>query len=262
MSDTTVPPTQPGNPLAMSSADDLIVADGLVKYYGDFVAVDGASFSVPKGSITAFLGPNGAGKSTIMKMLTGFLAPTSGRAMIAGYDMDSQRLQASRILGYLPENGPLYPEMTPSSFLDFIADARGMRGAERKSAIERVVQQCSLAEVWHKSIRKLSKGFRQRVGLAQALLHDPQVLILDEPTSGLDPNQILLVRELVRGFGATKTVLLSTHILQEVEAMADRVVMINEGRLVFTGTPQELVGDATLEQRFHALTGAAEGASR
>ncbi|TVR08610.1 MAG: ATP-binding cassette domain-containing protein, partial [Planctomycetota bacterium] len=234
---------------------DPIVADGLVKHYGDFVAVAEASFSVPRGSITAFLGPNGAGKSTIMKMLTGFLAPTAGRALIAGYDMDEQRLQASRFLGYLPENGPLYPEMTPSSFLGFICDARSLRGGERRAAIERVVERCRLADVWHKPIHKLSKGFRQRVGLAQAIIHDPAVLILDEPTSGLDPNQILLVRELVRGFAGEKTVLLSTHILQEVQAMADSVVMISEGRLVFTGAPQELAADDGMEARFHALTG-------
>ena len=192
-----------------------------------------------------------------MKMLTGFLAPTSGRAMIAGKDMEHHRLEASRHLGYLPENGPLYPEMTPSSFLRFVADTRGLRGAERKAAIERVADQCSLTEVWHKSIRKLSKGFRQRVGLAQALIHDPEVLILDEPTSGLDPNQILLVRDLVRSFGSNKTVLLSTHILQEVEAMADAVVMINEGRIVYQGSPQDLVGDGSMEQRFYELTGSA-----
>ncbi|TVR44699.1 MAG: ABC transporter ATP-binding protein [Planctomycetota bacterium] len=232
-----------------------IIADKLVKYYGDFIAVAEASFAVPKGSVTAFLGPNGAGKSTIMKMLTGFLAPTSGRAVIAGYDMDEQRLEASHQLGYLPENGPLYPEMTPASFLNFVADARGLRGSARKQAIERVIEQCRLAEVWHKSIRKLSKGFRQRVGLAQAIIHDPAVLILDEPTSGLDPNQIQLVRDLVRSFAGHKTVLLSTHILQEVAAMADAVVMISEGRLVFSGTPAELGSGPSLEQRFHELTG-------
>ena len=240
---------------AQTTSDDLIIADGLVKHYGEFVAVHEASFRVPRGSVTAFLGPNGAGKSTIMKMLTGFLAPSKGKAFIAGFDMEFHRLEASKKLGYLPENGPLYPEMTPSSFLNFVADARGLRGAERKSAIERVTDQCSLSEVWHKSIRKLSKGFRQRVGLAQALIHDPEVLILDEPTSGLDPNQILLVRDLVRRFGSSKTVLLSTHILQEVEAMADAVVMINEGRLVYQGSPQELVGEQSMEQRFYELTG-------
>lgn len=239
----------------LSQPDDLIIADGLVKHYGEFIAVHEASFRVKRGSVTAFLGPNGAGKSTIMKMLTGFLAPTHGKAFIAGMDMEFQRLEASKQLGYLPENGPLYPDMTPSSFLNFIADARSLRGAERKAAIERVATQCSLSEVWHKSIRKLSKGFRQRVGLAQALIHDPDVLILDEPTSGLDPNQILLVRDLVRSFGNSKTVLLSTHILQEVEAMADSVVMINEGKLVYQGSPQELVGDGRMEDRFYELTG-------
>lgn len=258
MSDTTTPPnSEAPSAAAAATAAAPIIADGLTKHYGQFVAVSDARFSVAQGSVTAFLGPNGAGKSTIMKMLTGFLAPTAGRALIDGFDMDEQRLEASQRLGYLPENGPLYPEMTPSAFLNFVADARGLRGGERTAAIDRVVQQCQLAEVWHKSIRKLSKGFRQRVGLAQAIIHDPQVLILDEPTSGLDPNQILLVRDLVRGFSQNKTVLLSTHILQEVEAMADRVVMINEGRLVFSGTPGELIGGSSLEQRFHELTGAA-----
>lgn len=247
-------PAAPAAPPLPAANSDPIQAEGLSKRYGSFTAVHEATFSVPKGSVTAFLGPNGAGKSTIMKMLTGFLAPSSGTARIAGYDMDSQRLPASERLGYLPENGPLYPEMTPSAFLGFVCDTRGLSGDTRRAALERVIEQCRLAEVWHKPIRKLSKGFRQRVGLAQAILHDPEVLILDEPTSGLDPNQILLVRELVRGFASNKTVLLSTHILQEVQAMADRVVMISEGRLVFNGTPDELTSGGNIEQRFHQLT--------
>jgi ABC-2 type transport system ATP-binding protein len=194
-----------------------------------------------------------------MKILTGFLAPSAGRAWIAGHDMDSERLEASRLLGYLPENGPLYPDMTPATYLRFSGEVRGMSGTRLKEALDRVAASCRIDEVWHKPVRKLSKGFRQRLGLAQAILHDPQVLILDEPTSGLDPNQIQLVRELVRDLakpksGEPKTVLLSTHILQEVEAMADRVLLISEGRLVFQGTPAELAGGKSIEARFRELT--------
>jgi len=232
----------------------LIEAVGLCKYYGNFTAIRDVSFSVARGSITAFLGPNGAGKSTTMKVLTGFLAPSSGTARIAGIDVDVDRIAASRVLGYLPENGPLYTDMTPAEYLEYSGRLRGMSGPVLRQALDRVADNCRVGEVWHKTIRKLSKGFRQRVGLAQAILHDPQVLILDEPTSGLDPNQILLVRELVRSLAKDKTVLLSTHILQEVGAMADRVVLINEGAVVFQGTPAELAGDKTIEQRFHELT--------
>lgn len=231
-----------------------IQAHGLCKYYGEFTAVHEVSFAVQRGAITAFLGPNGAGKSTTIKMLTGALRPSVGSAVLAGFDVAEQRIEASRQLGYLPENGPLYQEMTPSAFLRFVGRARGMRAADLKRAMERVAEACRLAEVWTKPIRKLSKGFRQRVGLAQAILHDPSVLILDEPTSGLDPNQIRLVRDLIRDLASEKTVLLSTHILQEVEAMADHVLMLSAGRLVYDGTPQELAGDDGLEQRFYHLT--------
>jgi len=239
----------------MTESDQpLIEAVGLSKYYGNFTAIKNVSFSVARGSITAFLGPNGAGKSTTMKVLTGFLAPSSGTARIAGIDVDVDRIAASRMLGYLPENGPLYTDMTPAEYLEYSGRLRGMSGAALRSAMDKVADSCRVGEVWHKTIRKLSKGFRQRVGLAQAILHDPRVLILDEPTSGLDPNQILLVRDLVRSLAKDKTVLLSTHILQEVGAMADRVVLINEGSVVFQGTPSELAGDKTIEQRFHELT--------
>ncbi len=242
---TTPPPATP---------DALIQAQGLYKYYGDFTAVADVTFSVQRGSVTAFLGPNGAGKSTTMKILTGFLAPSAGRALIAGFDMDTQRIEASRLLGYLPENGPLYPDMTPGGYLRFIGESRGMSGSQLRGALDRVAASCRIEEVWHKTIRKLSKGFRQRVCLGQAILHDPQVLILDEPTSGLDPNQIHLVRDLVRSLAKEKTVLLSTHILQEVEAMADNVVLISEGRVQFSGTPKELAGTSTIEERFRELT--------
>ena len=243
-------------PAPQSAASDApaIQADGLCKYYGQFTAIEGVSFTVPKGSITAFLGPNGAGKSTTMKILTGFLSPSAGTASIGGHPVATDRMAASRILGYLPENGPLYQDMSPSSFLRFCGQVRGLSSEALDRDLDRVVQACQLQEVWHKSIGKLSKGFRQRVGLAQAILHNPEVLILDEPTSGLDPNQILVVRDLIRSLAKEKTVLLSTHILQEVEAMADNVVMISEGKVVFTGSPDELRGDKTLEQRFHELT--------
>ena len=239
----------------MTDSDQpLIEAVGLCKYYGNFTAIKNVNFSVARGSITAFLGPNGAGKSTTMKILTGFLAPSSGTARIAGIDVDVDRIEASRQLGYLPENGPLYTDMTPAEYLDYSGRLRGMSGPTLRNALDKVAESCRVGEVWHKTIRKLSKGFRQRVGLAQAILHDPRVLILDEPTSGLDPNQILLVRDLVRSLAKDKTVLLSTHILQEVGAMADRVVLINEGGVVFQGTPAELAGDKTIEQRFYDLT--------
>ena len=191
-----------------------------------------------------------------MKMLTGYLSPSEGSARIAGYDMNSDRVAGSRLLGYLPEKGPLYPDMTPHSSLDFFAEARGMGKKLKKDRIAKAVEICSLSSVIYKPISKLSKGYRQRVGMAQALIHEPEVLILDEPTSGLDPNQIRGVRETMRRLGETKTILLSTHILQEVNAMASRVIMINEGRLVYDGPLDEL--DPTkkgLDNVFADLTG-------
>jgi ABC-2 type transport system ATP-binding protein len=240
---------------ARSSSDAMIEADGLCKYYGSFIATEEISFAVPRGQIVAFLGPNGAGKSTTMKMLTGYLAPSAGTARIAGYDMASQRLEGAKHLGYLPENGPLYPDMTPRSLLEFFADARGLTGTRRAERIEAVLTQCELGSVIGKAIGKLSKGYRQRVGMAQVLLHEPDVLILDEPTSGLDPNQIRGVRETIRRLGERKTILLSTHILQEVDALADRVILISEGRMRFDGTPGELRrGGQGIDERFHELT--------
>lgn len=232
-----------------------IRADAVSKIYGGFAALSEVSFEVRRGTVCAFLGPNGAGKSTSMRILTGYLSPTKGRAEVLGHDpsIAEQRRTLARTLGYLPESGPLYREMTPFESLSFFADIRAVPSPLR--AIERVVEQCAVTEVLHKPIYKLSKGFRQRVGMAQALLHDPEVLILDEPTSGLDPLQIREVRALIRKLGEEKTVLLSTHILQEVEAMASEVVMIAEGRIVFTGTLGELKAEATLEQRFLELAG-------
>ncbi|HEY6563923.1 MAG TPA: ATP-binding cassette domain-containing protein, partial [Pirellulaceae bacterium] len=192
---------------------------------------------------------------TTMKLLTGYLAPSEGKARVAGFDMATQRIEASRKLGYLPENGPLYPDMTPSSLLNFFADARGMDLARKRTRIEYVVDLCKLGSVFQKPIGKLSKGFRQRVGMAQALLHEPEVLIMDEPTAGLDPNQIREVRETLLRLGKQRTILLSTHILQEVDAIASRAVLIHEGRLVYDGPIRELTADGrSLDEAFRELT--------
>jgi ABC-2 type transport system ATP-binding protein len=233
----------------------MIEAVGLSKYFGEFAAVNNVTFSIPRGQIVAFLGPNGAGKSTTMRLLTGYLSPSAGVARIAGHDMRSDRQAGAKHLGYLPENGPLYPDMTPRSLLEFFAEARGLDPASRHRRIDSVIHLCALESVVGKAIGKLSRGFRQRVGMAQVLLHEPDVLILDEPTAGLDPNQIREVRQTIRKLGREKTVLLSTHILQEVHAMADRVLLINDGRLIFDGTPKDMQQNtASLDDRFAQLT--------
>jgi len=233
----------------------MIEAIGLSKFYGPFAATRDVTFSVGEGELVAFLGPNCAGKSTKMKMWTWYIAPSEGQARIAGHDMMSDRIEGSKRLGYLPENGPLYPDMTPLAMLDFFGDARGMNAAYKKERIEAVVDICDLSTVLYKPVSKLSKGFKQRVGMAQALLHEPDVLIMDEPTAGLDPNQIRGVRATLKRLSQTKTILLSTHILQEVEAMADRVVMINEGRLVYDGPVKGLREyGPELDDAFHKLT--------
>jgi ABC-2 type transport system ATP-binding protein len=240
----------------------MIEASGLSKYYGPFVAIKDVTFSIPEGQIVSFLGPNGAGKSTTMKILAGYLAASAGTARIAGFDMTVERLQGARALGYLPENGPLYNDMTPLELLTFFGQARELEPARMKNRIDVVVQQCALKAVLEKPIGKLSRGYRQRVGLAQALLHDPAVLIMDEPTAGLDPNQIRDFRENIKVLGKTKTVLISTHILQEVEAVADRVILIHDGRILFDGTPFALREGGSLEQTFYRLTGASGDAAR
>lgn len=241
--------------MADKSSKTMIEANGLSKFYGSFVAIKDVSFSIPEGQITAFLGPNGAGKSTTMKILTGFLAPSEGRATIAGHDVLTDRLQAAKRLGYLPENGPLYLDMTPLELLQFFGEARGMTEDVLDKRVKAVTKQCALQQVLEKPIGKLSRGYRQRVGLAQALLHDPDVLIMDEPTSGLDPNQIRDFRDNIKELGKSKTILLSTHILQEVEAVADHVVFINEGKLVYNGPIAELRESGSLEKPFYRLTG-------
>lgn len=237
-----------------SSAQGMIEAEGLCKFYGSFAAVHDVTFSVPQRQVCAFLGPNGAGKSTTMKLLTGFLAPTRGTVRIAGHNMHTDRIAGSEHIGYLPENGPLYDEMTPKGALAYLARARGLSAAKRRERTAFVVEKCNLQEVFNKPISKLSRGFRQRVGMAQALLHDPDVLIFDEPTSGLDPNQLVGIRQLIRELGESKTVLLSTHILQEVEILCSRVILIDEGKIVFDGPIDEMGQRAEMERKFHQLT--------
>ena len=237
-----------------ASSKTMIEACGLTKYYGPFVATDNISFSIPEGQIVAFLGPNGAGKTTTMKMLTGYLAPSAGSARIAGLDVHKERIAASKRLGYLPENGPLYLDMTPLELLEFLGEAREIDPTTLKRRIANVRDLCALHEVLEKPISKLSRGLRQRVGLAQALLHDPDVLIMDEPTAGLDPNQIRHFRNNIKQLGRDKTILISTHILQEVAAIADHVLFVHNGRLVFEGTADELKEGGSLEEPFYRLT--------
>jgi ABC-2 type transport system ATP-binding protein len=221
----------------------VIQAVDLRKNYGETEAVRGVSFEVQPGDILGLLGPNGAGKTTIMKILTGYHFPDGGKALVDGIDVTEDPLAVKRVLGYLPESAPLYPDMTPAEYLSFIADSRGLEGPARKAAVEKSVEACGLTSVWGKPVEQLSKGFRQRLGLAQAILHDPGVLILDEPTTGLDPNQILEIRALIRELGKEKTVILSTHILQEVEAVCSKVVILNEGLVAAQGAPDE-IGEA------------------
>jgi ABC-2 type transport system ATP-binding protein len=247
-------PSQAGSE---SKNELMIEAKKLSKFYGGFAACRDVTFSVPRGQVAAFLGPNGAGKSTTMKMLTGYLAPSEGEAHIGQHDMSMDRIAACNLIGYLPENGPLYLEMTPEGLLRYFGEARGMSAGKLDHRLQYVSDKCSLLDVWRKPIGKLSRGYRQRVGMAQALLHDPEVLILDEPTSGLDPNQVHQVRELIRGLGETKTILLSTHILQEVRAVCSRVILIHEGSIVFDGNVKEMgATDEAMEEHFRKLTAA------
>ena len=225
----------------------MIVIDQLVKRFGPFTAVDGISFSVARGEVLGFLGPNGAGKSTTMKMVTGFLAPTSGAVQICGRSIESDALEAQKLIGYLPEGAPAYPDMTPREFLNFIADIRGLKGVERAGAIERAVAVTEIIGVMEQTIDTLSKGFRRRVGLAQAILHNPPVLIMDEPTDGLDPNQKFAVRRLIEDISPDKAIIISTHILEEVDAICSRALIIDRGRVVADGTPAELLA----RSRYH-----------
>ena len=218
----------------------MIEIKNLTKRFAQHTAVDDLSFSVKPGEVLGFLGPNGAGKSTTMKMLTGFLAPTSGSASILGFDIQKDTLKAQRQIGYLPEGAPCYGDMTVRSFLEFIAEVRGFKGAEKRERVAKAVAQVELDAVLEQSIETLSKGFKRRVGLAQAILHDPKVLILDEPTDGLDPNQKHQVRKLIQSLAHDKIVIISTHILEEVSAVCTRAVVIAHGKLLADGTPLEL----------------------
>ena len=230
----------------------LIEATGLEKRFGDIVAVDGISLEVKKGEVLGFLGPNGAGKSTTMRMLTGFLAPDAGAARIAGFDVFAEPMQAKRMLGYLPEGRPLYGDMTVAAFLNFIAEIRGFDREEARRRVAAAVEKTELERVLEQRIETLSKGFKRRVGLAQAILHDPQVLILDEPTDGLDPNQKHDVRKLIAEMAADKAIIISTHILEEVEAVCTRAVIIARGRIVADGTAEDLMRRSRLSQRGRA----------
>ncbi|HZZ19928.1 MAG TPA: ATP-binding cassette domain-containing protein [Opitutaceae bacterium] len=236
----------------------MIDVKGLVKTYGSKRAVDGVSFSVKRGEILGFLGPNGAGKSTTMKMITGFIRPDSGTASVDGIDVLKDPVAVKRKLGYLPESAPAYPEMTVVEFLGFIAEIRGFREPKvLRAQVERAVALTQLTSVGHQTIETLSKGYKQRVGFAQALLHDPPVLILDEPTDGLDPNQKNEVRTLIRSMAVEKAVILSTHILEEVEAICTRVVIISEGKIVADETPAALLArqpGARMDEIFRSLT--------
>jgi ABC-2 type transport system ATP-binding protein len=225
----------------------MIEISELTKRYGDHTVVDNLSFSCKPGEVLGFLGPNGAGKSTTMKMITGFVAPDGGRAVVCGHDVALQALAARRHLGYLPEGAPSWPEMTPRSFLDFIADVRNLEGDRRKQRLDAVIEELHLGPVLDQSIDTLSKGFKRRVGLAQAILHDPDVLILDEPTDGLDPNQKHEVRELIRSMSADKLIVISTHILEEVEAVCTRAIIISDGRILADDTPAGLAA----RSRYH-----------
>ena len=212
----------------------------ITKQFGAFTAVKEVSFQVQRGEVLGFLGPNGAGKSTTMKMITGFLTPTSGTALVGGHDVLDNPIAVKRALGYLPEGAPAYPDMTPASFLGFVAAVRGVPRRQRKEHIHRAASRVHLEGVMHQSIETLSKGYKRRVGLAQAILHDPEVLIMDEPTDGLDPNQKHEVRALIQEMSARKAIVLSTHILEEVEAVCTRAIIVNRGRIVADGTPDQL----------------------
>ena len=218
----------------------MIKVQNLVKIFGPKRAVDGISFSVERGEVLGFLGPNGAGKSTSMRMITGFIPPTEGTVTVGGFDMVENPIPAKRLIGYLPENAPAYTDMTVSGFLNFAAELRGLRGDAKRKAVARVIEMCFLEPVQHQSVETLSKGYRHRTCFAQSIIHDPQVLILDEPTDGLDPNQKHEVRTLIRRMGETKAIIFSTHILEEVEAVCSRAIIIDRGTIVANGTPAEL----------------------
>jgi ABC-2 type transport system ATP-binding protein len=234
----------------------MITVDKLRRSFGSILAVDDISFEVKKGEVLGFLGPNGAGKSTTMKMLACFIEPDSGTAEICGHDIRKEPVGVRACMGYLAENAPAYGEMTVGSFLNFICDAREISGTKRKQALDRIVPMCSIESVYHQSIETLSKGYKRRVGLAQALIHDPQVLILDEPTDGLDPNQKHEVRTLINKMASEKCIIISTHILEEVEAICSRTIIIARGKILADSTPKELKDKyhCSLEEVFRKIT--------
>jgi ABC-2 type transport system ATP-binding protein len=241
----------------------MIEISGLTRYYGDLCALDHIGLTIEKGKILGLLGPNGAGKTTAMRILTGFLAPTEGKVTVKGHSIDSEMLEIKKLIGYLPESAPVYQDMLVYDYLQYVADIRQMPKETREGRIKEIAAICGLDSVMHRSIHELSKGFKQRVGLAHAMMSDPEILILDEPTTGLDPNQIVEIRDIIKKIGREKTVILSTHILSEVEATCDRVVIINEGRIVADGSKEEL--KRTTEEDYSIsilLKGAPEGEAK
>jgi ABC-2 type transport system ATP-binding protein len=235
-----------------STEDTMIKVEHLTRTFGPKTAVDDVSFEVARGEVLGFLGPNGAGKSTTMRMITGYIPPTGGRVAVCGFDVAAQPIEARRRIGYLPESAPSYHDMSVSAFLGFAAEMRGFGGEAKKRAVAKAVETCFLESVLHQTIDTLSKGFRHRTCLAQALIHDPEVLIMDEPTDGLDPNQKHQVRNLIRELGKTKAIVFSTHILEEVDAACTRAIIIDRGRIVANGTPDEL--GRPLDEVFRKLT--------
>ncbi len=227
----------------------MIEIDKLTKYYGDVCAVDQIGFEIKKGEILGLLGPNGAGKSTTLRILTCYMQPTSGNVTVKGFNIYENSLEIKRLIGYLPEAAPLYPDMLVYDYLRFVADVRGLAGEKKDARIKELANLCGVNEVMHKSIHELSKGYKQRVGLAHAMMSDPEILVLDEPTSGLDPNQIVEIRDIIKEIGKEKTVILSTHILSEAEATCDRVVIINKGKIVADGSTEELKKESGNEYR-------------
>ena len=234
----------------------MISVNELKRNFGSIVAVNGVSFKVDKGEVLGFLGPNGAGKSTLMKMLACFLKPDSGTATVCGNDILKNPVEVRRSIGYLAENVPLYNEMTVGDFLNFVCDARGINGRVRKQSLDRVVPMCSIESVYHQTIETLSKGYKRRVGLAQTLIHDPEVLILDEPTDGLDPNQKHEVRELINKMSREKCIIVSTHILEEVDAVCSRTIIIARGKILVDSTPDNLKKEykSNLDEIFRRIT--------
>lgn len=231
--------------------NEMIQVEALTKQFGNFLAVNGISFNIARGEILGLLGPNGAGKTTTLRMLTGFLKPTSGTIRVADRPIDHQGLAVKRMMGYLPESAPLYHDLLVFDYLRYVAEIRGLKAGARIERIRQLADLCQIADVMHKPIGVLSKGYKQRVGLAHAMMSDPQILILDEPTSGLDPNQIVEIREIIRQIGREKTVVLSTHILPEAEATCDRILIVHQGAIVADGATDQIKRSAAGEQRIH-----------